>query len=869
MKFQQAVYPNNSNISRNPPSLAMKRVKSSYIRNNKSKLSGIFRENLVPENAICSKILIKEKILCSNQNNNNANFNNNNNFCFEDCPNFLILKKLEKDLKDLIESNINLKKMNEYLLKTISIKDDLFIDVKNENKNLKVDNNILNAHIGSKRILSGRQCQIRNSFKSSFASEFCDITQNPINCSSLNTKKASQPVISASTLNNFNNKDGNNMLNFNGNGKSTDFSGSLVKKKRKDISSNSKEVQIRGNSGFSKSNSLNTFLNLASKQKKKNAELNSNNHNVKGINIEFANDISLKVSNSIQKSHLNQELNASTKNVFNNNNNSSNNNLSPNFIMINNNKNLNNEQQTLPNKFSSGSLISKQTSQDASPNNQPNSYSSNSSKHQKVMHLDLNSNQNIINNNNNNFYNNNSCNNCQSNNNNNINKINKNNNVNYDVTSSCGNSIITSPKQHNFYEQISNLVSKNNKNLKFKNKARSSLLGLNDETLAKIISNEVIINLKKITLNDEEFVEFFRTTSEDKLISYCDAIYQLIRDVESAVKLVQRMREYIIITASLANCSLIEEILAFIIKDACKIMDCERTSIFMYDNLSDMLVVHTGEGLKRNEIRLPKNVGIIGSVFLKGEIIRVDDAYADSRFNNDFDRKSNYVTKSILAAPLKDSSGVSFGVIQSINKNNNAKFTDDDEELIHLFSLHISQIMKSAKTNDQNISYIAKLKMIISFKEQVLKIENLLQFSSCIENIIMNVFASQCSQILIFNEQKNKLVKISKYEISEKNKNIGIVGYVFERKEFFGINSSNGCQFFNNLVDIETGMSTLTYPIVTSGNVKAILQFAYNDKLIHFKKPQETDEEIIKYILFDCEKWFVKNEEIVKSYFTA
>ena len=135
MKFQQAVYPNNSNISRNPPSLAMKRVKSSYIRNNKSKLSGIFRENLVPENAICSKILIKEKILCSNQNNNNANFNNNNNFCFEDCPNFLILKKLEKDLKDLIESNINLKKMNEYLIKTISIKDDLFIDVKNENKN--------------------------------------------------------------------------------------------------------------------------------------------------------------------------------------------------------------------------------------------------------------------------------------------------------------------------------------------------------------------------------------------------------------------------------------------------------------------------------------------------------------------------------------------------------------------------------------------------------------------------------------------------------------------------------------------------------------------------------------------------------------
>ena len=891
MKFQQAaMYINNSNLNNEKPSLSVKRVKSSYIRN-KSKLSGIFQENLIPENAVCSKILIKEKILCCKENNNNLIYNN---LCFEDCPNLNILKRLEKDLKDLIESNVNLKKMNEYLLKTISIKDYLFIDAKNENKNLKVDNNILNSHIGSKRILSGRQCQIRNRFKSSFAFELPENTQNPSN-SSLNPKKGSQSVISGNTLNNFYISK-SNLHNFSNprNNHDNGLVSSSFKKKRKESGgnsiSNSKEVVIGEMNMYGKSNNLNTFLSLASKQKKKNSgAINCNYYKNKVRNIEFVNDFSSKVSfsnnnnnnnkdNNNWNSHLkNLALNASSiiqknnstsiieinnnNNIlgpnFNNsninsnlnpNNNYDNNLNDPNIIINNNNNEANNQSKAISTgQFSRVILASKQSSQEASPH-----------KHKRDSISSTISNQ--INNNTNNNKNSNLI------NNKNIININNTNNNNNSLTSSCGPN---NTKEKNFYEQISSLVAKNNnKNLKFKNKARSSLLGLNDEMLSKIISNEVILNLKKITLNDEEFIDFFRTTGEDKLISYCDAIYQLIRDLESAIKLIQRMRSYIIVTASLANYSLLEEIASFIIKDACKIMDCDRTSIFLYDNLSDMLVVNTGEGLTRNEIRVPKNLGIIGSVFLKGKIIRVDDAYADPRFNKDFDLKSNYVTKNILGAPLKDSSGVTFGVIQSINKNSNMKFTDDDEEFIHLFSLHISQILKSAKTNDQNISYIAMLKMIIAFKEDVLIIENLIEFASCIEQIIMNIFSTQYSQILIYNEPKNNLVKISKYENSEKNKSIGIVGYVFEKKEYFGISSCNGCQFYNNLIDIETGgMSIVTYPIISNGNVKAILQFAYNEKLIHFKKPKETDQQIIEYLLLDCGKWFLKNEEIVKNYF--
>ena len=417
--------------------------------------------------------------------------------------------------------------------------------------------------------------------------------------------------------------------------------------------------------------------------------------------------------------------------------------------------------------------------------------------------------------------------------------------------------------QSNFYDKLSNIILKNN-NFKSKNKGRSSLLVLKDEMLEKITTNDIVSNLKRLSSNDEKFIEFFRLNSDDILVNYCDAIFSLISDLESALKLIQKMRNYITITSNMRNFTLKDEVTSVIIKDSCKILDCDRTSIFMYDNLSDMLVIHTGEGLAKNEIRINKNKGIIGNVFTKGELIRVDDAYSDSRFSKEQDKKSNYVTNTILAAPLKDSEGEIFGAIQSINKKN-GKFTSDDEELIHLFSLHVGQIMKNAKCNDENVSYIARLKMVISFRNELEKIINLIDFSNAVENILTSIFSTQNSQFLFHNPNKNNLTRITKYERTEKNKNIGIIGYVFEKKEYFGTNSANSCQFYNNLVDIETGMSLLTFPIIIERNVIAIIQFSYNDNLLHFKKIKESDEQIIDYLIKDCEKWLILNKEILEN----
>ncbi len=53
-------------------------------------------------------------------------------------------------------------------------------------------------------------------------------------------------------------------------------------------------------------------------------------------------------------------------------------------------------------------------------------------------------------------------------------------------------------------------------------------------------------------------------------------------------------------------------------------------------------------------IRFPMNKGVAGYVATKKEIVNISDAYLDDRFNKEFDFKTNYRTRTILAIPILD-----------------------------------------------------------------------------------------------------------------------------------------------------------------------------------------------------------------------
>ena len=63
-----------------------------------------------------------------------------------------------------------------------------------------------------------------------------------------------------------------------------------------------------------------------------------------------------------------------------------------------------------------------------------------------------------------------------------------------------------------------------------------------------------------------------------------------------------------------------------------------------------------------------------------GEALRIDDAYADPRFNRDVDKRTGYITRSFLSLPVKNMDGDVFAVAQLLNRRDGLPFDEEDEQ---------------------------------------------------------------------------------------------------------------------------------------------------------------------------------------------
>jgi adenylate cyclase len=110
-----------------------------------------------------------------------------------------------------------------------------------------------------------------------------------------------------------------------------------------------------------------------------------------------------------------------------------------------------------------------------------------------------------------------------------------------------------------------------------------------------------------------------------------------------------------------------------------QLLDADRASLFLVEG--DELVLKVAEHLdEMGEIRIPLGSGIAGAVAQSGAAIRIDDAYADPRFNRDVDKRTGYTTRSILSLPVKDMDGEVFAVAQLLNRRDGQPFDAEDEQ---------------------------------------------------------------------------------------------------------------------------------------------------------------------------------------------
>jgi phosphoserine phosphatase len=147
---------------------------------------------------------------------------------------------------------------------------------------------------------------------------------------------------------------------------------------------------------------------------------------------------------------------------------------------------------------------------------------------------------------------------------------------------------------------------------------------------------------------------------------------------EVARRQARDQKELLDITLRMAGTVDLETLLELIIERGVQLLDAERASVFLYQPDSDEVIARVARGV--DEIRCPADRGIVGATLRQGQTLRVDDAYADPRFNPEIDRRTGFRTRSLISVPLRDIGGELVGVLQILNKRAE-HFSDYDIQL--------------------------------------------------------------------------------------------------------------------------------------------------------------------------------------------
>ena len=177
-----------------------------------------------------------------------------------------------------------------------------------------------------------------------------------------------------------------------------------------------------------------------------------------------------------------------------------------------------------------------------------------------------------------------------------------------------------------------------------------------------------------VALQSTQFVERMQKTREKEM-----AFLDVVSDVTSEIDLGALLQK--------------------VMSEATRMLNAERSTLFINDEKTSELFTKVGEGLGATEIRLPNHAGIAGAVFTSGETVNIPHAYADLRFNPGFDKQTGFFTRSILCVPVINKDGKTIGVTQVLNRRG-GPFTDEDESRLCAFTAQVSIALENAKLFD-------------------------------------------------------------------------------------------------------------------------------------------------------------------------
>lgn len=167
-----------------------------------------------------------------------------------------------------------------------------------------------------------------------------------------------------------------------------------------------------------------------------------------------------------------------------------------------------------------------------------------------------------------------------------------------------------------------------------------------------------------------------------------------------AAKKIEKLTLLLEVAKRLGSEDDMEKFLELTIYETSKILEAERSSLFLIDAKRNEIWSKVAQDAEIEEIRLPIGKGIVGWVITHRQLLNVPDVYKDRRFNPEIDRLTGYRTRNILCAPIFSRDGRVIGAVEALNKKEGV-FTTDDEEYITTLSSQIAVALENLQLKEQ------------------------------------------------------------------------------------------------------------------------------------------------------------------------
>jgi adenylate cyclase len=201
------------------------------------------------------------------------------------------------------------------------------------------------------------------------------------------------------------------------------------------------------------------------------------------------------------------------------------------------------------------------------------------------------------------------------------------------------------------------------------------------------------------SIASEVLGKIFQAPLQDRDVTTIGAALSKRGDPQIVAQVAELLREFSVlveVNKTVGKSISLDVMLPHLIEVIAEVLHADRATLFLHDHRSRELFSRVVQGGDVNEIRIPDDSGVAGTVFTTGHTLIIPDAYADPRFSSAVDEQTGYKTYDILCVPIRNRAGSLIGVTQALNKAGGG-FSDADATLLDAITTQAAAALEHAK----------------------------------------------------------------------------------------------------------------------------------------------------------------------------